>query len=63
MNGIVASKNDKWDDFNSEILNNLFHNGDIPRSPSYGVYILQLIRLMSIFSNIYDFNSNKHLDF
>ena len=34
-NGIVSSKlYDKWDDF----------NGDIPRSPSYGVYISQLIR-------------------
>ena len=38
-NGIVSSKiYDKWDDFNFEIANFPFLDGDVPRSPSYGVY-------------------------
>ena len=44
-NGIVSSKiYDKQDDFNFEIVNFPFLDGDVPRSPSYGVYISQLIR-------------------
>ena len=43
--GIVSSKiYDKRDDFNFEIVNFPFLDGDVPRSPSYGVYISQLIR-------------------
>ena len=39
-NGIVSSKiYDKQDDFNFEIVNFPFLDGDVPRSPSYGVYI------------------------
>ena len=39
-NGIVSSKiYDKWDDFNFEIVNFPFLDGDVPRSPSYGIYI------------------------
>ena len=38
-NGIVSSKiYDKRDDFNFEIVNFPFLDGDVPRSPSYGVY-------------------------
>ena len=33
------------DDFNFEIVNFPFLDRDVPRSPSYGVYISQLIRL------------------
>ena len=44
-NGIVSSKIfDKWDDFNFEIVNYPFLDGDYPRSPSYGVYNSQLSR-------------------
>ena len=42
---------------------NLFYSfldGDVPRSPSYGVYISQLIRLARVCSNVDDFN-NKNL--
>ena len=40
-NGIVSSKvYDKRDDFNFEIVNFPFLDGDVPRSPSYGGYIL-----------------------
>ena len=46
-NGIFSSKiYDKRDDFNFEIVNFPFLDGDVPRSPSYGVYISQLIRLL-----------------
>ena len=41
---ILSSKiYDKWDDFNIEIVNFSFLDGDVPRSPSYGVYISQII--------------------
>ena len=56
-NGIVSSKiYDKRDDFNFEIVNFPFLDGDVPRSPSYGVYISQLIRFARVCSNIDDFN-------
>ena len=49
-NGIVSSKiYDKRDDFNSEIVNFPFLDGDVPCSPSYGVYISQLIRFARVF--------------
>ena len=39
-NGIVSSKiNDKRNDINFEIVNFPFLGGDVPHSPSYGVYI------------------------
>ena len=30
---------DKWDDFNFEIVNFPFLGGDVPHSPTHGVYI------------------------
>ena len=48
-NGIVSSKiYDKRDNFNFEIVNFPFLDGDFPRSPSYGVYISQLIRFARV---------------
>ena len=45
-NCIVSSKSyDKRDDFNSKIVNFSFLDEDVPRSPSYGVNIFQLILL------------------
>ena len=39
-NDIVSTKiYDKRDDFNFDIVNFPFLDGDVPRSPSYGVYI------------------------
>ena len=56
-NGIVSSKiYDKRDDFNFEIVNFPFLDGDVPRSPSYGVYISQLIRFAGVCSGVGDFN-------
>ena len=60
INGIVSSKiYDKRDDFNFEIVNFPLLNGDIPRSPSYGVYISQLIRFARVCSNGGDFNNRN----
>ena len=59
-NGIVSSKiYDKQDVFNFEIINFPFLYGDAPRSPSYGVYISQLIRFARVCSNVDDFNSRN----
>ena len=57
-NGIVSSKiYDKRDDFYFEIVNFPFLDGDVPRSPSYGVFISQLIRFARVCSNVEDFNN------
>ena len=59
-NGIVSSKiYDKLDKFNFEIVNFPFLDGDVPRSPSYGVYISQLIRFARVCSNVDDFNNRN----
>ena len=59
-NGIVSSKlYDKRDDFNFEIVNFPFLAGDVPRTPSYGVYISQLIRFARVCSNVVDFNNRN----
>ena len=59
-NGIVSSKiYDKRDDFNFEIVNFPFLDGDVPGSPSYGVYISQLIRFARVCSNVDDFNNRN----
>ena len=44
---------DKRDDFNFDIVNFPFLCGNIPQSPSYGVYISQLIRYARA-STLYD---------
>ena len=36
-----------------------FLDGDVPRSPSYGVYISQLIRFARVCSNVDDFNNRN----
>ena len=52
----------KRDDFNFEIDNFLFLGGGVPRSPSYGVYISQLISFVRVCSNVDNFNNrNKFL--
>ena len=47
----------KSNDSDFEIGNFPFLDGDVPRSPSYGVYISQLIRFARVCSNIDDFNN------
>ena len=59
-NGFVSSKiNDKRDDFDSAIVNFPFLEGDVPRRPSYGVYISQLIRFARVCSHVDDFNTRN----
>ena len=61
--GFVSSKiYDKLDDFDFDIVNFSFLDGDVPRSTSYGVYISQLIRFARVSSHVVDFNArNKSL--
>ena len=61
--GIVSSKiYDKGNDFNFEINNFPFIDGDVPRSPSYGVYISQLICFAKVYSYASDsYNRNQIL--
>ena len=59
-NGIVSSNFfDKQDYFNFEIVIFPFLDGDVPRSPSYIVYISQLIRFARVCSNVDDFNNRN----
>ena len=62
ITNVIVSSNiyDKWDDFNFEIVNFPFLGGDVPRSPSYGVYISQLIGFARVCSSVDEFN-NRHL--
>ena len=52
---------DKRNDFDFEIVNFPFLDGDIPRSTYYGVYISQLIRFARASSYITDFNTRNKL--
>ena len=57
FNGFVSSNiYDKRDDFDFDIVNFPFLNGDVPRRPPYGVYISQLIRVCN---HVEDFNARN----
>ena len=61
-NDIVSTKiYDKRDDFDFEIVNFPFLDGDVPRSTSYGVYISQLIRFARASGCVADFNTRNKL--
>ena len=62
-NGFVSSKiYDKRDDFDFDIVNFPFLDGDVPRRASYGVYISQLIRFARVCNHVTEFNArNKSL--
>ena len=58
--GFVQTKiYDKRDDFDFDIVNFPFLDGDVPRSTSYGVYISQLIRFARVSSHVDDFNTRN----
>ena len=60
LNSFVSSKiYDKRDDFDFDIFNFPFLDGDVPRRPSYGVHISQLIRIARVCSHVDDFNTRK----
>ena len=57
-NGFVSTKlYDKHDDFDFDIVNFPFLDGDFPRRPSYEVYISQLIWYGRVCSQETDFNA------
>ena len=61
-NDIVSTKTyNKRDNFDFEIVNFQFLDGDVPRSSSYGVYISQLIRFACASSHVTDFNTRNKL--
>ena len=61
-NDIVSTKTyDKRDDFDFEIVNFPFLDGDVPRSTSYGVYISQRICFARASSYVADFNTCNKL--
>ena len=58
LKGLINGMNfDKRDDFDFDIVNFPFLDGDVPRSTSFGVYISQLIRFARVSSHVDDFNS------
>ena len=61
-NDIVSTKiYDKRDDFDFEIVNFPFLDGDVPRFTSYGVYISQFTRFARASSYVADFNTCNKL--
>ena len=50
---------DKRDDYDFDIVNFPFHDGDVPRRPSYDVYIAQLIRFARESSHVNDSNNRN----
>ena len=59
-NNIVSTKiYYKLDDFNFDIVDFPFLDGDVPRRPSYGVYISQLYRFVRASSYVTDFINRK----
>ena len=60
--GFVSSKiYDKHVDFDFDIVNFPFLDGNIPRATSYGVYIPQLIRFARVSSHVADFNTRNQI--
>ena len=49
----------KRGDYDFDIVNFAFLDGDVPRSTSYGVYISQLIRFARVSSHVDDFNTRN----
>ena len=61
-NAIVSNKiYDKRVNFDFEIVNFPFLDGDVPRSTYYGVYISQLFRFARASSHVADFNTRNKL--
>ena len=60
--GLIETKfHNKRDDFDFDIVNFPFLDGDVPRSTSYGVYISQLIRFARVSSYVDDFNIRNNV--
>ena len=50
---------DKRDDFDIDIVNLPFLDGDVPRRPSYGVYTSRLLRFNRASSHVNDFSNRE----
>ena len=61
LSELQLNKANKRDDFDFEIVNFPFLDGDVPRSTSYGVYISQLICFARASSYVADFNTRNKL--
>ena len=59
LNHNVSKLVSNRDDFDFDIVNFPFLDGDAPRSTSYGVYISQLIRFTRVTSHVEDFNTRN----
>jgi hypothetical protein len=60
--GVISSKiYDKRDDFNFQIVNYPHLDGNIPRIPSYGVYMSQLLRFARACSSLEEFNKRNRV--
>lgn len=55
-NKVYTKIYDKRDDYNFDIVNYPFLDGDVPKSTSYGIYISQLVRFARACSYVEDFN-------
>ena len=61
-NGFVSSKiYDKRDDFDFDIVNFPFLDGDVPRFTSYGVHIFKLIPFARVSIHVTDFNVHNKI--
>ena len=58
-NNIHTSVYEKRDDFGFPIVNFPWLSGDVPRLPSYGIYISQLVRFSRCCTSIFDFHSKN----
>ena len=56
---IHTSVYDKRDDFGFPIVNFSWLSGDVPRLPSYGIYISQLVRFARCCTSVLDFHSKN----
>ena len=56
---VHTSVYDKRDDFGFPIANVPWLSGDVPRLPSFGVYIFQLVRFARCCTSVSDFNSKN----
>ena len=62
VDGFVSCKiYDESDDFDFEIVNFPFLDGDVPRAAFYGVYNSQFIRFARVSSHVTDFNTRNKL--
>ena len=62
VDGFVSCKvYNKRDDFDFEIVNFPFLDGDVPREAFYGVYISQFIRFARVSSHVTDFDTRNKL--